>query len=158
MERLKEAIKLRENGKLKEANARLLKLVDEYPEDAQINYQCAWSFDVLGLEKEAVPFYEKAIEIGLDDTDLKEAYLGLGSTYRTIGEYEKSKELLIEGIEKFNTNSLKVFLAMTLYNLGEHSKSMELLLKIISETSIDEDVVTFKKAIEFYADKLDQLW
>lgn len=158
MERLKEAIKLRENGELKEANAMLLKLVGEYPEDAQINYQCAWSFDVLGLEKEAVPFYEKAIEIGLDDTDLKEAYLGLGSTYRTIGEYEKSKELLIEGIEKFNLNSLKVFLAMTLYNLGEHSKSMELLLKIISETSIDDEVVTFKKAIEFYADKLDQLW
>ena len=24
------------------------------------NYQCAWSFDVLGLESRAVPLYEKA--------------------------------------------------------------------------------------------------
>ncbi len=113
---------------------------------------------MLGLEKEAVPYYEKAISQGLPDEDLKEAYLGLGSTYRTIGEYEKSKTLFLEGLEKFDVNALKVFLAMTLYNLEQHGQAMEILLKVIAETSKDEDIIAFKKAIEFYSDKLDDKW
>ncbi len=156
--RLNKAIKLRENGKLKEANSLLLLLVNEFPDDAYINYQCAWSFDVLGLEKEAIPFYEKAIEIGLQETDLIEAYLGLGSTYRTIGEYGKSKELLQRAIRKYDDNSLKVFLSMTLYNLGEHTESMRILLRIVAETSSDKSILDFKKAIVYYSDKLDKLW
>ena len=156
--RLNKAIKLRENGKLKEANSLLLLLVNEFPDDAYINYQCAWSFDVLGLEKEAIPFYEKAIEIGLRETDLIEAYLGLGSTYRTIGEYRKSKELLQRAIRKYDDNSLKVFLSMTLYNLGEHTESMRILLRIVAETSSDKSILDFKKAIVYYSDKLDKLW
>lgn len=91
--KLKKAIKLRETGKLKEANSILIDLVKKFPDDAYINYQCAWSFDVLELEVEAIKFYKKAIEIGLSDKDLKEAYLGLGSTYRTIGKYENTKSL-----------------------------------------------------------------
>ncbi|MCT4584591.1 MAG: tetratricopeptide repeat protein [Peptostreptococcaceae bacterium] len=155
---LKEAIRLRKEDKLKESNKILMDLVKKYPNDGIVNYQCAWSFDILEMEREAISFYEKAIKIGLPKEDLKEAYLGLGSTYRTIGEYEKSKKIFMEGIEKFDINSLKVFLAMTLYNLGEHSKSMEILLKIISETSCDKDIVSFKRAIDFYSDKLDKLW
>lgn len=156
--RVIEAIKLRENGQLEDANALLLSLANEFPEDAYINYQCAWSFDVLGLEKEAVPFYEKAIKVGLPEKDLIEAYIGLGSTYRTIGEYEKSKKLLKSAIEKYDNNALKIFFAMTLYNLGEYSESTEILLNIIAETSSDKDIIAFKKAIAYYSNKLEQLW
>lgn len=155
---LKKAISLREEGHLTEANTLLVDLAARFPNNAQINYQCAWSYDVLGLEKEAVPYYEKAIAQGLPEKDLQEAYLGLGSTYRTIGEYEKSKALLEEAIGKFEHNGLKVFLAMTLYNLGEHPEAMRVLLRVIAETSQDEDIRTYQKAIAFYSDKLDELW
>lgn len=47
---------------------------------------------------------------------------------------------------------------MTLYNLGEYDKAMEILLKILSETSSDESIKNYKKAIMFYSDKLDELW
>ena len=59
------AIKLRNEGKQKESNELLVKLVKVYPKDAFINYQCAWSFDVLGEESQAVPFYEMAIQLDL---------------------------------------------------------------------------------------------
>lgn len=158
-ELLNKAIALREKGKLEEANSILVELAEQYPKDAILNYQCAWSFDVLGREKEAVPYYEKAIELGLpDEKDLQEAYLGLGSTYRTIGEYTKSKNILEEGLERFKHNGLKVFLAMTLYNLGEYAEAMQYLLTVIAETSSDGNVEEFKKAIAFYSDKLDQVW
>ena len=44
---------------------RLLDLVAAYPDDAEINYQAAWVHDSLGREREAVPFYRRAIEQGL---------------------------------------------------------------------------------------------
>ncbi|MBU5313843.1 tetratricopeptide repeat protein [Tissierella carlieri] len=159
MKKLETAIRLREEGKLKESNEILINLVKEYPNDAMVNYQCAWSFDVLGLEINAVPYYEKAILIGLDDEDLQSAFLGLGSTYRTLGQYEKSKQVFEKALFRFPENrAIKVFYAMTLYNLKEHSKAMEILLCNLIQTSLDGNIKKYKKAIEFYSDKLDETW
>lgn len=157
--RLDIALGFRKVGMLKESNEIFLKLVEEFPQDAMLNYQCAWSFDVLGEETEAVPYYENAIQLGLPDEELQGAYLGLGSTYRTLGEYEKSKEVLVKGIELYpNNRALQVFYSMTLYNLKEHASAMELLLKGLIETSSDENILHYKRAIHFYSDKLDQTW
>ncbi|MFK8794550.1 tetratricopeptide repeat protein [Planococcus plakortidis] len=156
---LEQAIGLRAAGKQEESNQLLIVLARQFPEHPQINYQCAWSFDLLGEEQKAVPYYEKAIELGLDKTDLEGAILGLGSTYRTLGEYEKSRSTFMRGMELFPSNqALKVFLAMTLYNLAEHQQAMEILLKCLAETSADQDISAYKKAIRFYADKLDETW
>ena len=87
------AIELRNEGKHEESNEILVKLVHAFPENAVIHYQCAWSFDVLGEESQAVPFYVKAIQLGLSGNELEEAILGLGSSYRALGDYEKSKEV-----------------------------------------------------------------
>jgi len=51
---LDSAIKLRESGRLEEANLVLKTLVDKYPDVAEINYQLAWCYDVMGLEHEAL--------------------------------------------------------------------------------------------------------
>ena len=159
MKELEKAIELRKEGKLKESNQLLVHLVNKYPNDPIINFQCAWSFDALGLERNAVQYYKKAISIGLPDEELRNAYLGLGSTYRTLGQYKESKEVLEEGLSKFlQDKAMEVFYAMTLYNLKEHSKAMEILLNIIVQTSLDEGIKKYRKAIEFYSDKLDEVW
>ncbi|WP_078427552.1 tetratricopeptide repeat protein [Alkalihalobacterium alkalinitrilicum] len=156
---LDKAIDLRKRGNHKESNELLMKLAEEFPEDASINYQCAWSFDILGEEAKAVPFYENAIKFGLPPTDLEGALLGLGSTYRTLGEYDKSKSTFLKGIELFPDNrAMQTFYSMTLYNLNEHSKAMELLLKCLIDTTKDPEISIYKKAIEFYSDKLDEIW
>ncbi|GKV70195.1 hypothetical protein NCCP2716_26930 [Sporosarcina sp. NCCP-2716] len=158
-QRLQEAIRLREAGDHQKANEQFMELIRDFPEDAVVNYQCAWSFDVLGEEAKAVPFYERAIELGLSSEDLQGAYLGLGSTYRTLGDYEKSKKTFERAMEVFPANQvLPIFYAMTLYNLQEHSKAMELLLKCVAETSADPDIVSYKGAIEFYSTQLDKVW
>lgn len=156
---LSEAIKLRENGKHNESNQVLLELVQVHAEDPAVNYQCAWSYDLLGEEEKAVPFYKKAIELGLSDKDLEGALLGLGSTYRTLGKYQDSKKILLQGVERFPTNqAMKTFLAMTLYNLKEYGAAMEILLKCLVESTMDQDIQAYKKAIAFYSDKLDETW
>ncbi|WP_232697253.1 tetratricopeptide repeat protein [Brevibacillus daliensis] len=156
---LEHAIKLREEKNLLTSNEILVTLVKEFPENAIVSYQCAWSYDVLGKEREAVPYYEKALSLGLEGEDLEGALLGLGSTYRTLGEYEKSKNILLKGVELFPANhSIKVFYAMTLYNLGEHNKAMDILLTSLVKTSDDPEIIKYKNAIQFYSNKLDTIW
>jgi tetratricopeptide (TPR) repeat protein len=158
-EKLASAIKLRESEKHQEARRLLLELHAEFPNDPQVNYQCAWIHDLLGLEREAIPFYEKAIQTGLSGNDLKSALLGMGSTFRCIGEYHKSIDTLQHALTLFpNSHEFNIFLAMAYYNIGEHSKAMELLLNSLVNTSNAEGILRYQRAILFYSDKLNQIW
>jgi tetratricopeptide (TPR) repeat protein len=158
-EKLASAIKLRELEEHEEARQLLLELHSEFPEDPEVNYQCAWIHDLLGLEKQAIPFYEKAIQTGLNDEDLKSALLGMGSTYRCIGEYRESIETFQHALTLFpDSHEFNVFLGMAYYNIGEYSKAMELLLNSLADTSKDEGILRYQRAIRFYSDKLDQTW
>ncbi|MGG4343068.1 hypothetical protein [Paenibacillus lautus] len=42
--------------------------------------------------------------------------------------------------------------------MGQYDKAMALLLKEVGETSNDEGIKSYQKAIVFYSDKLDQIW
>ena len=153
------AIVLREQGNLREAQEILVRLVDANPDDALLNYHCAWSCDALGLEHEAVPYYVRALHLGLPDEEQQGAILGLGSTYRVLGMYEDSRDILQQGVETFPDNhALMVFYAMTLYNLRLYDKAMEHTLMVLAETSGDHRIHRYRRAIEFYADKLDEKW
>lgn len=159
MNRLKKAIQLREEGKFKDSNAVLTDLVKDYPGNAEIQYQCAWSFDVMGEERCAIPYYEAAISLGLPEEDLRGAVLGLGSTYRTLGEYEKSKEVFRKGMELFPADrAIQVFYAMTLYNLKQFHEAMQLLMINLIETTGDQNVKQYEKAIKLYSEDLDRKW
>ena len=158
-EKLASAIQFREAEKHEEARQLLLELQGEFPDDPQVNYQCAWLHDLLGLEKEAIPFYEKAIRMGLKGDELKGALLGLGSTYRCIGEYQRSIDTCQQAITLFpDSYEFNVFLGMAYYNIGEYAKAMELLLTSLADTSSHKGILRYRRAIRFYSDKLDQIW
>lgn len=101
MSTIQTAIELRSAGKSEEAKQILLGLLEQSPEDPDILYQLAWIHDLMGLEGEAVPYYEKAISSGLKDPERRGALLGLGSTYRTLGLYNKSKEIFERGRQDY---------------------------------------------------------
>lgn len=159
MSELDRAIRWREEGHLEDAKSLLLQLLEQDPSNPQVLYQSAVVHDVLGLESEAIPFYEKALHVGLAGEDRRGAWLGLGSTYRTLGEYLKAKETLQQGMKEFpDANEFYPFYAMVLYNLGEHQLSMEILLRKMVELTQDEGIQKYQRAILFYADRLDQIW
>lgn len=150
---------LRKAGQHDQARKQLVALVAQFPEDAELQYQAACIHDFLGLEREAVPFYRAAIEHGLTGKELRGAYLGLGSTYRALGEYANSRQTFEAGLAHFpEANELKVFLAMTLYNLGEHHEAVASLLRVLADTTADSEVRGYERAIRFYAENLNQVW
>lgn len=154
---IQEVKRLRATGSFESTMAYLNRLLSVSPGDPQVHYQIAWTHDVLGKESDAVAAYEKAIELGLTGVDLEGACLGLGSTYRCLGMYEKSKLALQKGIDQFPENgALKTFLAMTLYNLGEHNKAMEIMLKELVRVTQDPTILNYRRAILNYSDKLDE--
>jgi tetratricopeptide (TPR) repeat protein len=156
---LTKAVELRKENKLEEARNLLLDLVKQDPANAQVNLQTAWTHDMLGLEREAVQFYERAIESGLNPQDLEEALLGLGSTYRCIGNYPKAVATLRKGVELYPANrAMQCFLALALYNSNSPREAVELLLTNLLETTKDSSILGYTKALTFYADKLDQIW
>ena len=136
LEKLEQAINLRKDGKAEEALLLLKELLSESPKDAAINYQTAWTCDNLGKEREAVPFYEAAIANGLAGDDRRGALLGLGSTYRCLGKYQKSLETFDRAIGEFpNDRALKTFRALTLFNLGKAAECVEeLLVQLVDMT------------------------
>jgi tetratricopeptide (TPR) repeat protein len=172
-DRLAEAIQLRETGRarqdqamLEEARTLLLDLAAAYPDEAEITYQAAIVHDNLGLERESIPFYIRTLEQGLSGSDTatklmkrERAFLGLGSTYRVLGEYQKAEETLRRGLEEFpQSRALQVFLAVALYNTQKHKEAMELVLTNLLETTSDEALQYYKRGLLFYVAHLDETW
>lgn len=132
--------------------------------EAEITYQAAIVHDNLGLERESITFYLQTLSQGLSGQDTatklmkrERAFLGLGSTYRGLGEYQLAEETLRRGLSEFpQSRALQVFLAMTLYNTQQHKEAMELVLTSLAETTSDETLQYYKRAISYYALHLDE--
>lgn len=157
--RLVQAIKLKYVGKPEEARQMLLELVEEYPDEGEVLLECAFIHDELGMEREAIHYYVNALEYPLPEEKVADAYICYGSTLRAIGEYNKAKEVLEEGKLKFPDNrALEIFLGITLHNLGESSVGFSFILKNLLETTTDQDIKRYQRALSFYAENLEKVW
>jgi tetratricopeptide (TPR) repeat protein len=135
-------------GQLKDLDAR-------YPNVAEINYQLAWTCDVLGREAEALPFYEKAVALGLPENELAGALIGLGSTLRNLGQFERSAEVLRSGQAQFPDNrEFDVFLALTLHDLRQPTEALKLTLEVLCDTTDDPGLTAYQRALRHYSRKL----
>jgi len=156
---LEAATALRAEGRHDEARAELVTLAAAHPHDALVQYEAACVHDFLGDEAAAVPYYVAAIAAGLPDEALRGAYLGLGSTYRTLGRYADADAVLVAGRERFpDARELAVFHAMVLHNLGRSKVAVEMLLTLLAQTSANPGIAAYRRAITAYAEDIDRRW
>lgn len=145
----------RHGGQVKQVLQRLQELDRRFSNVAEINYQLAWTCDVLGRESDALPYYEKAVALGLPENELSGALLGLGSTLRNLGQPERSAEVLRSGRAQFPDNrEFDVFLALTLHELGRHGEALQLVLEALCDTTEDPGLTAYQRALRHYAGKL----
>lgn len=150
------AIALRCESQHTEALAILLDLYNRQPDDAKVNYELGCTYDLQGVEDEAIAFYEHAIQCGIEGDDLRGALIGLGSAYRCLERFGDAARVLQKGAAAFpDAREFDVFLALTRHNLGEHAEAMRLLLNHIAEHSADEGTLQYRRAIAWYAEHLD---
>ncbi|EAE9368590.1 tetratricopeptide repeat protein [Listeria monocytogenes] len=147
---------LLQNGDYETARTQALTELKNNSDNAELHYYVAWAHDALGKEDAAIPFYEKALQLGLPADSRKEAYIGLGSTYRITGQPEKSIRLFETALQEFpDNNALRTFSVMAKYNQGLEKEALEEALMLLTQTTSDEDILSYKKAIQFYAQDLD---
>lgn len=150
------ALELQRKGLLIESNHVIMELLLQDSHNASLQYQCAVSLDILGQEIESIPYYEKAIELGLLNEELEYAFVGLGTIYRSHGRFLESKALFNQAIIEFpGKEQMKVFYAMALYNLGEYREAMEFLIDVLSWTTTNQDILKNYRSITYLGHRLD---
>jgi tetratricopeptide (TPR) repeat protein len=158
-EQIAEAARLRDAGQFAESRALLASLLVMYPNDPLVNCQAAWTHDTMGLEDEAIPFYERAIAAGLGGEELRGALLGLGSTYRVVGRDADAVRTLAAGVEQFpDDGAMRAFYALALHSAGEHTRATQAFLRVILDTSDDPQIERYRRALTEYMEHPDELW
>ena len=149
----------RRSGQHEEACTLAVALAAKSPNDFELQYEAACVHDFLGREAQAVPYYLAALAGDLSTDKLRGAYLGLGSTYRTLGQYIDAEKVLREGLARFaGAAELKTFLAMTLHNLGQSKQAVEMLLTLLAQSSTDTQIQIYREAILLYAQDIERTW
>ncbi|BEM64006.1 tetratricopeptide repeat protein [Serratia marcescens] len=147
---------LKTQGRYQEATALALRQLAAEPEAAMLHFQLACLYDVQDLEQQAIPCYLAALARDLPPAQRREAWLGLGSTYRALGEYPASLRAFDDGLTEFpQANELMLFRAMALYNLDENKRAVADLLLLLADTSSDPDIRGYQRAIRHYAADLN---
>jgi tetratricopeptide (TPR) repeat protein len=154
---IEEARNLRRDDDLEASQERLLALIEEYPDHPLVLFEVGGSYDVMGEEEMAIPYYRRAIAAGLEGKDLQECLVCLGSTLRVIGESDEAVSILEQAVEEFpDRNSGRVFLALAYYSNGEADRAVSDLLSLLLDTTSDEDILGYADALEYYIDNLDE--
>jgi tetratricopeptide (TPR) repeat protein len=154
-EELDAIVGARAHGQSREILPRLQALDERHPNVAEINFQLAWTCDVLERAAEALSYYEKAIALGLPPNELSGALIGLGSTLRQLGRLERSAEVLRSGQVQFPDNpEFAVFLALTRHEQGRAAEALQLVLETLCATAEDPGLTAYQRAIRHAAAKL----
>lgn len=147
-EELDAIVGARAHGQAQAILPRLKELDERHPNVAEINYQLAWTCDVLDREAEALPYYEKAVALGLPKSELAGALLGLGSTLRNLGQLERSISVLESARLQFPDNrEFDAFLALTLRAAGRPDDALRVALEALCDTSEDTGIRAYQRAI-----------
>lgn len=150
---------LKAEGRIEEARQHGLLQLIEHPQHAELHYEVASLHDMQGREAQAIPLYQKAIALGLSEASLRGAWLGLGSSYRSTGQYTEALAAFEQGLAHFpDAAEFRVFRAMACHNLGLHKEGMETLLAVLAKTTTDPALVPYRRAMALYAADLDRRW
>jgi tetratricopeptide (TPR) repeat protein len=154
-ELLTRAIQLRAEKRFDESKSVLNELLILAPDDASYNYHMAWLHDNLGLEEQAILYYEKALNGELSSEEKQGALLGFGSTLRCLGKFDRSVEIFNEAIANYPENaSFKVFLALSQFELGHTKVAFSGVLKQLALTTGDTEIARYKRALLEVADAI----
>lgn len=158
-EAIAKAKELRRADRLEESQDILLDLLEENGDHPLVLFEVGGSYDVLGDDSEAISYYRRAIEAGLEGDDLQECLICLGSIYRNVEEYEQAISTLERAVEQFpEKNSGRVFLALAYYSDGREDEAVSTLLDLLLKTTKDEDILAYADVLDFYKDNLDEVW
>jgi len=124
-------------------------------DDARREYELGSEHDSAGREDEAIPHYERALELGLPDEVVPGALLQLGSSLRNVGRIDDALAVLEDGVSRFPEHAaLRLFRAFALATAGRDREALVDVLHL-ARTRIDApDVQRYARSLEAYTEDL----
>jgi tetratricopeptide (TPR) repeat protein len=99
------------------------------------HYFLAVGYEGLGQRPEAIPEYQKAVELSQGDTD---PIAGLAHAYAAIGQRANAEKILRELLENSKRSYVSPYMIATIYaGLGDKNRAFEFLEKAYNERSPD---------------------
>lgn len=154
-----EAEGFREKGEAKAAIDVLHEYAEQNLDDTEVGLLLARLYDSIGRERDAIPYYQRVLEADPSDAVLVDAGIGLGSSLRSLGEFEQAITVLERVVERRPDNrAAETFLAMARFNAGQQQEAFETVLRILADSSSDQDIRAYNGALKFYAEDIAATW
>jgi len=108
----------------------------------------AFALDRRGREAEAIVFYTKALALGLEGEDRKDALVCLASSYRNVGEPDRARSVLEKARREFgNDPVVEAFFALVLHDLGEGARALRVLGRAFLDSCADERLEPYRETL-----------
>lgn len=132
-------------------------LLTKHPGNPYVLYEVGGSYDTAGEEEKAAGYYEQALP-GLTGDTRRKCLLQYGSTLRNLGRFDKSIEVFRSACREFpESDSLRIFAALSLHAAGRHDAAMAKLLLLVADRLDSAEVKRYEAAIRGNADYLASL-
>ncbi|TDO50561.1 tetratricopeptide repeat protein [Kribbella sp. VKM Ac-2527] len=132
-------------------------LLRQHPGNPYVLYEVGGSYDTDGQEDKAILYYERALP-GLAGDTKRRCLLQYGSTLRNLGRYDESLAVFTKACQEFpESDSLRVFKALTLHAAGRKDKALATLLLVIADRVDTPDLRRYEAALRGNADHLANL-
>jgi len=134
-----------------EALSYFANLRSTYPDNAEVWLHSAFTFDRLGRESEAIPLYIHALELGLQDENLRDCLVCLSSSYRVVGQPDVALSHLERARSLFPQDLVVLsFLSLTLHDLQRSSEAVQLLGLALIQESPDQNLASYQRPLRYY--------
>ncbi len=117
-------------------------------------FEYASALDFLGKETEAIPLYQRALELGLSGKKKTQAEIQLGSSLSVTGRNESAISILSRVLKETVDPAALSFLCIALFRSGETMKSLKTALNFI--LSGNQGLIPeYERALSQYLDEMD---
>ena len=126
---LAEVRALREAGDHDAHLAAARALVASEPHDAEAQLEAAYAHDRVGLERDAIRYYEAAHRLGVPAAQRRSFTVGFGSTLRNVGRADEAVAFLAQAVaEDPEYPAYAAFLALALAEAGHPRAALAAML------------------------------
>jgi tetratricopeptide (TPR) repeat protein len=120
-----------------------------HPKTAVVWLESAMALDRLGREAEAIPMYERAILLGLEGTQLRDALVCLGSSLRTVGRSPEAVRYLEQARKQFPDDVVvELFLALGYHDLSQVTSALRLAAMACLRESGSRSLAGYQKVLK----------
>ncbi len=150
---------LKSKGRYQEAKDQLAAWLEAEGDNPRLVLEMAFTLDNLGEEMEAIGYYQRAFDLGLDISQRADAYIGLGSSLKVLGRTWESRKVLEEGLAEFPSHpSMRVFYGLTLFQDGNPADALRQILEVTIREVTHTEFTPYRKTLQYYCDHLTESW